>query len=117
MNDVSETIFSKIIRGEVPADIVYEDSRCMAFRDVNPQAPIHILVIPRDTLRSIQDATEEHTFLLGHLMIVAKKVAEMENLVGNGFRMVINTGANGGQTVNHLHIHVLGGRKMQWPPG
>ena len=114
---MTETIFSKIIRGEVPADIVYEDDRCLAFRDIKPQAPIHILIIPRDTLQSIQHAKEEHTLLLGHLVMVAKKVAEKEKLAESGFRLIINTGADGGQTVDHLHIHVLGGRKLQWPPG
>jgi len=111
-----DTIFGKIIRKEIPAEIVYEDEQSMAFKDVNPQAPTHLLVIPKDPLSMIQDATEEHEALLGHLMVVATKVAKMQGLE-NGYRLVVNNGPDGAQSVYHLHIHVLGGRQMSWPPG
>lgn len=114
---VSETIFSKIIRGEIPADIVHEDDRCIAFRDINPQAPVHILVIPKEPLTGIQGVEERDVPLLGHLLVVARHVASAEGLAARGFRCVINAGADGGQTVDHLHIHVLGGRRLDWPPG
>ena len=114
---MSETIFSKIIRGEIPADIVHEDDRCIAFRDINPQAPIHLLVIPKEPLTGIQGVEEKEVPLLGHLLLVAKHVAAEEGLTARGFRCVINAGADGGQTVDHLHIHVLGGRRLDWPPG
>ena len=113
----AETIFSKIIRGEISADIVHEDGLCLAFRDINPQAPVHILVIPRETLPGMQAAGEEHRDLLGHLLVVTRQIAEREGLAGSGYRCVINAGGDGGQTVDHLHIHLLGGRQMQWPPG
>ena len=112
-----ETIFSKIIRREIPADIVYEDEQALAFRDVNPQAPTHILVIPKEPLASVADAREQDAALLGHLMIVARKVACDEGIIEDGFRLVVNTGKDGGQTIPHLHIHILGGRPLSWPPG
>lgn len=114
---MSETIFSKIIRGEIPADIVREDDRCIAFRDINPQAPVHILVVPKEPLTGIQGVEEEDVPLLGHLLLVARQVAAAEGLTARGFRCVINAGADGGQTVDHLHVHVLGGRRLDWPPG
>lgn len=114
---MSETIFSKIIRGEIPADIVHEDGHCMAFRDINPQAPVHILVIPKEPLTGIQDVGEKDEPMLGHLLVVARQVAAAEGLAARGFRCVINAGADGGQTVDYLHIHVLGGRPLDWPPG
>lgn len=114
---MSETVFSKIIRGEIPADIVHEDDRCVAFRDINPQAPVHILVIPKEPLTGIQGVEEKDVSLLGHLLLVARRVAAAEGLAARGFRCVINAGADGGQTVDHLHIHVLGGRRLDWPPG
>lgn len=110
------TIFSKILAGEIPADIVYEDDLCIAFRDVNPQAPTHLLVIPRKPLPRLCDATEEDRELLGHLLLVVHKVADQEGC-GENFRLVVNNGRSGGQTVFHLHLHVLGGRHMGWPPG
>ena len=113
----AETIFSKIIRREIAADIVHEDELCLAFRDINPQAPVHILVIPKETLRGIQASGAQHRDLLGHLLVVARQVAEREGLASSGYRCVINAGGDGGQTVDHLHIHLLGGRQMQWPPG
>ena len=113
---MSETIFSKIIRKEIPADIVYEDDLVLAFRDVQPQAPVHILVIPKQPIESIDQATPEDTALLGHLLLTIKRVAAQEGLE-KGYRVVINTGEDGGQTVFHLHLHLLGRRSMTWPPG
>lgn len=111
-----DTIFGKIIRREIPADIVYEDDLALAFRDVNPQAPVHILVIPKKPIRALSDAQTDDTELLGHLLQTVKKVAESEKLT-NGYRVVINTGNDGGQTVFHMHLHILGGRPLGWPPG
>jgi histidine triad (HIT) family protein len=116
MSDPSETIFSKIIRKEIPADIVYEDNLAIAFRDVNPQAPVHILVIPKQPIARLSDAESQDHALMGHLLLTAKRVAEQVGLT-NGYRIVINTGPDGGQTVYHLHLHILGGRQMHWPPG
>ena len=111
-----DTIFGKIIRREIPADIVYEDDLALAFRDVNPQAPVHILVIPKKPIPKLSDAESDDTELLGHLLQTVKKVAEKEKLT-NGYRVVINTGNDGGQTVFHMHLHILGGRPLGWPPG
>ncbi len=111
-----DTIFSKIIRKEIPADIVYEDELALAFRDVQPQAPVHILVIPKKPIPKLTDTTPEDSALLGHLLLTVKKVAEQVGLE-NGYRVVINTGADGGQSVYHMHLHILGGRQMGWPPG
>jgi histidine triad (HIT) family protein len=111
-----ETIFSKIIRKEIPADIVYEDDRSLAFRDLQPQAPVHILIIPKQVIESIATAQPADEAILGHLLLTAKQVAIQEKLV-NGYRIVINTGKDGGQTVFHLHLHLLGNRSMTWPPG
>ena len=111
-----DTIFSKIIRKEIPADIVYEDDLCLAFRDINPQAPIHILVIPKKTIPRLADTTAEDKELLGHMLITVKSIAEQEELK-NGYRVVINTDQDGGQTVFHLHMHLMGGRSLAWPPG
>ena len=116
MSEGGDTIFGKILRKEIPADIVYEDEHCIAFRDVNPQAPVHVLVIPRKPIVGISDATEEDKDLLGHLMVTARNVAE-ELELKKGYRLVINNGRAGGQSVYHLHIHILGGRAMGWPPG
>jgi len=111
-----ETIFSKIIDGSIPAKIIYRDEKCLAFHDVSPQAPVHFLVIPIKPIPTLDDASEDDEQLLGHLLYTAKKVAKEQNL-SNGYRLVINNGADGAQSVFHLHIHVLGGRQMQWPPG
>lgn len=110
------TIFSKIIDKSITADILYEDEMCLAFRDTNPQAPVHFLVIPRIQIPRISEAGEDDVQLLGHLLIVAKKVAKQESLT-EGYRFVINDGKHGAQSVYHLHIHVLGGRQLSWPPG
>jgi histidine triad (HIT) family protein len=111
-----DTIFGKIIRREIPAAIVYEDDLALAFRDVNPQAPVHILVIPKQPIVNLAAATEADQALLGHLMLVIQRVAAQEGL-DNGYRVVANTGSDGGQTVFHLHFHLLGGRSLAWPPG
>ena len=111
------TIFKKIIDGEIPADKVYEDDRCLAFRDVNPQAPTHLLVIPKQEIASIEAVADEDASLLGHLWLVIRNVARAEGLAEGGYRVVVNCGAQGGQEVDHLHFHVLGGRQMRWPPG
>ncbi|MEM8611960.1 MAG: histidine triad nucleotide-binding protein [Cyanobacteria bacterium P01_H01_bin.105] len=111
-----DTIFGKIIRKEIPADIVYEDDLCLAFRDINAQAPTHILVIPKKHIPRLADAATEDKELLGHMLLTVKSIAETEGL-SNGYRVVINTDQDGGQTVFHLHIHLLGGRSLSWPPG
>ncbi|CAA9304839.1 Histidine triad nucleotide-binding protein 1 (HINT1) [uncultured Coleofasciculus sp.] len=113
---MSETIFSKIIRKEIPADIVYEDDLTLAFRDITPQAPVHILVIPKKPLPQLDAAESDDHALMGHLLLTVKRVAKQVGLE-NGYRVVINNGPDGGQSVNHLHLHILGGRQMQWPPG
>ena len=110
------TIFQKIINGEISADVVYEDSECIVIHDVAPQAPIHMLVIPKKLIPRVGLATEEDQQILGKLLLVAGKIARSEKLDG-GFRIVINNGTDGGESVPHLHVHVLGGRAMQWPPG
>lgn len=110
------TIFSKIIRREIPADIVYEDELCMAFRDVNPQAPVHVLLIPKKEIPRLADATDEDQAVLGHLMVTAGKIARQLG-VDNAFRLVTNNGAAAGQSVFHLHLHILAGRPFHWPPG
>ena len=110
------TIFLKIINREIPADIVYEDDICLAFRDVNPQAPVHVLLIPKKPIPSLNELNSDDSGLLSHLMQTVPAVAAQLGLAG-GYRTVINTGAHGGQTVFHLHIHILGGRDLGWPPG
>jgi len=110
------TIFDKIIDKSIPADIIFEDAQCLAFRDVNPQAPVHFLVIPKKRITSLEDADDADQQLLGHLMLVAKKTAAQEKLE-NGYRLVVNNGPDGAQSVFHLHLHVMGGRQMSWPPG
>ena len=112
---MSETIFSKIIRKEIPADIVYEDELCLAFKDIAPQAPVHILVIPKKAIAKLSDAESEDHALMGHLLLTVKRVAEQVGLTD--YRTVINTGAGAGQTVFHMHLHILGGRPLDWPPG
>lgn len=111
-----DTIFTKIIRKEVPAQIVYEDNEVLAFKDINPQAPVHILVIPKKEIPQLSLAQDADQALLGKLLLTAKQVADQAGLT-DGYRLIINNGSEGGQTVYHLHVHVLGGRPMQWPPG
>jgi histidine triad (HIT) family protein len=105
------TLFSRIIDGEIPGDFVHEDEHCVAIRDINPSAPVHVLVIPRRPIPSLAEATEEDAPLIGHLMVVLAGIARQEGLE-NGYRVVVNTGEDGGQTVPHLHIHLLGGREF-----
>jgi histidine triad (HIT) family protein len=110
------TIFLKIINREIPADIVYEDDLCLAFRDVSPQAPVHVLLIPKRPIASLNELHPDDAALSGHLLLTVPRIAAQLGLTG-GFRTVINTGVHGGQTVYHLHIHILGGRDLHWPPG
>lgn len=110
------TIFGKIISREIPADIVYEDDDCLAFRDVNPQAPTHVLLIPKKEIARLVDATAADEALLGRLMLTAGKIAR-DLGVGDAFRLVVNNGAEAGQSVFHLHLHIIAGRPMRWPPG
>ena len=112
---MADTIFGQIARGEIPTDFVYEDDLALAFRDISPQAPTHILVIPRKPIPRLSASEDEDAALLGHLLGVARKVARQERL--EDFRLVVNDGAGAGQTVFHLHIHILGGRPLGWPPG
>ena len=112
----AKTIFQRIIDKEIPADLVYEDDKCLAFRDVNPQAPVHVLVIPRQEIPSLADAADGDAALLGHLLSTARRLATQMGLT-QGYRVVINCGPDGGQSVDHLHLHVLGGRPLGWPPG
>ena len=114
---MAETVFDKIIRKEIPADIVYEDEQTLAFKDINPQAPTHVLVIPKKQIETIADIDESDAPLIGQLFTTAAQVAENLGLAEDGYRLVINHGERGGQTVQHLHIHILGGRAMTWPPG
>jgi len=110
------TLFGKVIRREIPADIVYEDELCLAFRDINPQAPTHVLLIPKKEIDSLSSADGADQALLGHLMLAAAKVARQLG-AGDAFRLVVNNGAEAGQSVFHLHLHILAGRKLHWPPG
>ena len=110
-------LFCRLIAGEVPADVVYQDGRAVAFRDINPQAPVHVLVIPREHMESLDDAARRDEGLLGHLLRVAARVANEQGVSAGGYRTVVNTGADAGQSVFHLHVHVLGGRPLAWPPG
>ena len=110
------TIFEKIIAREIPADILHEDEHCIAIRDIDPQSPTHFLVIPKQVIPRIGEARQEDLKVLGHLLLLAGKIARDEGLE-KGFRVVINNGSEGGETVPHLHFHVLGGRQMSWPPG
>jgi len=111
------TIFARIISGEIPADIIYEDQDVVAFRDIQPQAPAHILVVPRKPIPSIAQATEEDTLLIGRIFLAATKIARDIGIESDGYRLVTNVGDHGGQSVFHLHVHVMGGRPLQWPPG
>lgn len=115
--DPPDTIFSGIIRGEIPADIVYQDEACLAFRDINPQAETHVLVIPRRPIVSLSHITKGDRDLIGHLLAVCARVAASEGVSESGYRVVTNVGRDGGQTVEHLHFHILGGRPLGWPPG
>lgn len=113
----NNTIFGKILRGELPDDRVYEDENCIAFRDITPAAPVHILVIPRKHIVNLYDATPDDAELLGQLMLASAKIARQQGLEESGYRLVVNNGASVGQSVFHIHIHILGGRPFSWPPG
>jgi len=113
---MSDTLFSKIINRDIPADIIYEDDDCLAIRDINPQAPVHVLVIPKEPIAKISDTSESDSKLLGHLLIVASNIARDEGY-GDTFRLVINNGEGAGQSVFHIHVHLLAGRGFSWPPG
>lgn len=114
---MSETIFSKILRREIPADIVYEDDDVLGFRDVNPQAPVHVLFIPKEPIATLNDVVPEQAELAGQLMIAAADYAKQEGFAEDGYRVVMNCNQHGGQSVYHIHLHLLGGRQMAWPPG
>jgi histidine triad (HIT) family protein len=114
---MSETIFSKIIKREIPADIVYEDDEILAFRDINPQAPTHALIIPRKHVATINDLEDGDEALVGNLFLAAKKIAADEGIADAGYRVAMNCNEAAGQTVFHLHLHLLGGRQLGWPPG
>jgi histidine triad (HIT) family protein len=114
---MADNIFAKIIRKEIPAKIVYEDDRALAFRDIDPKAPVHILILPKKDIARISEARAEDEPMLGHLLTVASEIARKEGIEGSGFRLVINKGVHAGETVPHLHVHLLGGRQMDWPPG
>jgi histidine triad (HIT) family protein len=109
-------LFCKIIAGEIPSTAVYQDEFAYAFADINPKAPVHVLVVPRDHIGSLHDAGKDKQELLGHLLLVAAEIARKKGLA-KGYRIVVNTGEDGGQTVDHLHLHLTGGRQMTWPPG
>jgi histidine triad (HIT) family protein len=114
---MNDTIFAKIIRREIPADIVYEDDEVLGFRDLNPQAPVHVLFIPKQPIATLDDADPGQAVLLGKVLLAVAAYARDEGLAERGYRTVINCNEDGGQTVYHLHVHLLAGRRMQWPPG
>jgi histidine triad (HIT) family protein len=111
------TIFSKIINKEIPADIVYEDDDVLAFNDIDPKAPVHILIIPKKEIATLNDIMPDDAELIGKIIIAAKNIAKEKGLDSDGYRLVMNCNEDGGQTVFHIHCHLMGGRKMQWPPG
>lgn len=113
---MNKSIFSRIIDREIPADIIHEDELVVAFHDVAPQAPVHVLIVPREAVKSVDELSEEHERLVGHMVLTAQKLARNLGL-GRGYRLVMNCGEEGGQSVWHLHLHLLGGRSMHWPPG
>lgn len=112
-----DCLFCKIIAGDIPSVKVYEDDKVFAFRDIEPQAPTHILIIPKEHIASANELTEENASIVGHIFAVAAKIAKEEGIADGGYRIVNNCGEDGGQTVKHLHFHMLGGRSLQWPPG
>ena len=113
---MADTLFAKIINRQIPADIVYEDDLCLAFKDVNPQAPVHLLLVPKKPLDRLANAASEDAALLGHMLLAVGKITR-ELKIDGGFRLVINNGEDGGQTVFHLHMHIMAGRRFHWPPG
>lgn len=114
---MSDCLFCKIVNGDIPSTKVYEDEHTLAFRDIDPKAPSHVLVIPKEHYSSVHQVPDEQSDLFVKLMQTVSKVVETEDLIDEGYRLVINSGKNGGQLVDHIHVHVLGGRSLQWPPG
>lgn len=114
---MSKTLFEKICDREIPADIVHEDDLCVCFRDISPQAPVHLLIVPRKPIPRIAEAEDKDQALIGHLFLTARRIAKEQGLAEKGFRLVVNNGPDGGEAVPHLHIHILAGRQMKWPPG
>ena len=113
---MTDSLFSKIYKGQIPGKVIYEDEQCFAINDINPQAPVHILIIPKKEIAKVTDASFEEIALLGHLIYISKKIADL-NQLSNNYRLVINNGAEAGQSVFHIHVHLLGGRSFNWPPG
>ena len=113
----SECLFCKIAAGQIPADVVHDGERVLAFRDISPQAPVHVLVIPKEHIASLAEAADGHGEILGEILLLARDLALAEGIAEAGFRTVINAGRDGGQSVDHLHLHLLGGRSLRWPPG
>jgi len=114
---MGDTLFGKIIRREIPADIVYEDEDVLAFRDINPQAPVHVLFIPKQAVATLNDLAADHAALIGKLFLAATGWAKQQGFAEDGYRLVMNCNKHGGQTVFHIHLHLLAGRQMHWPPG
>lgn len=114
---MSDCLFCRIVNKEIPGEVVFEDDRVLAFKDINPMAPVHVLLVPKRHISTLNDTTEADIPLLGYINHAAVKLAEQLGIAANGYRLVINCGADGGQTVSHLHAHLLGGRDLHWPPG
>ena len=112
-----DCIFCKIVKGEIPGDIVYQDDKVLAFNDIDPKAPVHVLIVPRDHIPGIADIEDEQKALMGHILSVASRIASEKGIGESGFRVVVNSGRDAGQAVLHIHFHVLGGRALSWPPG
>ncbi len=112
-----DCIFCEIVSKRMKSEMIHEDEELVAFKDINPQAPVHVLIVPRKHIDSVQDVKQDEAELMGKMVLVAKKIAEANNIDEDGYRLIINNGINGGQTVSHLHLHMLGGRRMTWPPG
>ncbi len=115
--DNPECIFCKIVKGEIPGDIVYEDDKVLAFNDIDPKAPVHILIIPKEHISGVNDIDDKHKGLMGHILTIASKLASEKGIGESGFRIVVNSGKDAGQAVFHIHFHLLGGRPLAWPPG
>jgi histidine triad (HIT) family protein len=111
------TLFERILSREIPAQIIHEDDQCLAFRDINPQAPVHVLIVPKKVIPRLGEATDSDAALIGHLLLTAASIARREGIEESGYRVVVNHGRHAGESVPHLHVHLLGGRKMKWPPG
>ncbi|MCW8944217.1 MAG: histidine triad nucleotide-binding protein [Sedimenticola sp.] len=114
---MDECLFCKMVAGDIPADVVYQDDDVLAFRDINPQAPVHILIIPKHHISTLNDLTPDDAALIGKLSLAAAKIAKQEGIAEAGYRTLINTNREGGQVVFHIHMHLMGGRRMLWPPG